>query len=196
MAKKETKTWVRTERVRNVIATYGPEQQYITTKDVCAHLGLFTKAERKPVYQVMDQLAEQGELEKVGSACFKKKKPPEPVNKKTAMWKTLRTRRKVTVTDLMELAGVSQAYAEEFLYSLRKYESVKSEGFGENRVWILLGDPPVEMPDIKDNARKLKRLRAKKKELEKALNEIAAALGKAHTLLTEFEAEDTKKNAP
>ncbi|MHB8808936.1 MAG: hypothetical protein ACYC9M_02835 [Desulfobulbaceae bacterium] len=109
---------------------------------------------------------------------------------RAVMWRLLRMRRRVTVDDLVEMAGASATYALDWLQMLhaRGVVSKLTQGAASNpRVWQLINDT-VEMPVDTDNAARLRELRKKKKQ--QALADLAAAqklLGKAHQAITEME---------
>jgi hypothetical protein len=84
----------------------------------------------------------------------------QQTSKQVVMWRLLRARRKVSVNDLIELAGVSRDYAKEWLRGLARRNIVKKVG-GEYR---LINDPGPEMPVNEEKAAKLRKLRRRKKQ--------------------------------
>ncbi len=101
------------------------------------------------------------------------------------MWRLLRMRKVVMVSDFVELVEASENYTKEWLQALARRQIVRHE---ESGAWRLLVDS-VEMPTLDDNARKLRRLRARKKALAK-LGEARAALDAAEAAINEMEDGD------
>lgn len=130
--------------------------------DLSHAVGVASSAESKKLHWALRDLKKAGELMSVRKGVYlpvEPKRERKPLEKRVVMWRFLRMRKRVTVGDLQEVAGVSEKYAEEWLQMLARRGIVKSTTSGK---FQLLGDP-VAMPANDEKAAKLRALRARKR---------------------------------
>ncbi|GAB6191123.1 hypothetical protein [Desulfocastanea catecholica] len=159
--------------------------------DVSKLLFIQTRREHKRVLNSLSELSRSGRLGRISQGIYG---PPPPtgtarqVDKREVMWRLLRMRKRVTVEDLMELAGVSKHYAKEWLLMLVNRRVVsKVQQPGQKGVWLLLADQ-VEMPVDVEKADRLRKIRVeKKKEIAARLDTIGEALDDVRELLQTME---------
>jgi hypothetical protein len=164
------------DRVRQEAAKYGATFSYGDLGDA---LGLQTQADLEHVKRAVRYLVESGEIVRVRPGWFNwQGKTPGPPNQKEVMWRVLRARKLVTVTDLQELAGASMEYAQEFMGRLEKKGVVQrlSAPAGANHPdkFRLVDDPGPELPKDEDKAEYLRRRREQKKAALAKLDEVYA----------------------
>jgi hypothetical protein len=130
-------------------------------------LDLLTGAEKRPVRAVLHDMAKAGEIERVRPGVYRTvrrgKAKPELQH---VMWDILRFRKKVTIEDLVELAGATDGYAKEWLENLAHWGVVRRTG--SPGVWQMIADP-VAMPRNDHKAERLRELRRIKRERITAL---------------------------
>lgn len=130
---------------------------------------------RPMVQAVMRDLLRSQEAARVTDGVYRWAGRKEPVQLRQKMWSILRARRVVSIEDLMELAGSSRKYAQQWSRMLEGHELVRRLEDGR----IQLVNDPVVMPDDATKAQKLKAIRIRKaleamrqsmKELEEAVS--------------------------
>lgn len=163
-----------TDRVRQAIIAAGPGG--ISAKDL-AMLNEIDTVVTRPVHTAAADLIRAGEVERIGRGVYRwagKKRDKKPEIRQV-MWSVLRARRTASVEDMQELAGASEQYAREFLNALVRQGVCRRI---KNKQWHLVADP-IELPDDKAKAEKLRRIREKKavavSALDRAFKEIATA---------------------
>jgi hypothetical protein len=164
------------DRVRQEAQNCGGTFSY---GDLGDKLGLQSRADLDHVKRAVRNLVESGEIVRVRPGWFNwQGKNPGPPNQKEVMWRVLRARRVVTVTDLQELAGASREYAQEFMGRLEKQGVVQrlSAPGGANHPdkFRLVDDPGPELPRDEDKAEYLRRRREQKKAALAKLDEVYA----------------------
>jgi len=163
---------------------------HVELGDISNALMIQTTAAHKRVSNALSEMKTMGKVVRVRQGVYAVAKSTGHQELREVMWRLLRMRRRVTVDDLMEMAGAGVEYARDWLRMLENLGVVKkiSQGAASNpRVWQLIKDT-VEMPVDAENAARLRALRKKKKQ--QALADIAAAqliLCKAHQAITEME---------
>lgn len=97
----------------------------------------------------------------------------DPVQIRQKMWSILRSRRLVSIEDLMELTGAGREYARQWLGMLAGHEIVARQDDGRFR----LVQDTVEQPDNDVKAEKLRQIRRKKalQNMGKALEGVVEA---------------------
>lgn len=146
--------------------------------DLSHAAGLQTFEENRKLHWVIRDFGKSGELIAVRKGVYRliePKRDGKPREKREVMWRFLRMRKRVTVGDLQEAAGVSEDYAGEWLQMLARQGVVKAM---KNGGFQLLVDAP-EVPSDRAKAEKLRRVRARKKE------KLVAALDEAQIRLQE-----------
>jgi len=172
------------DKVRKVMEQLGGGDTLVTTDAIYDALGVALPESKRRVRTAIKDLKKSGEIESVDRGVYRwlGKTAPAPEIRE-AMWKLLRARRVVTVDDLRELAGASKRYAREWLLTLAKHGVVRKTGAR----YQLIKDTIV-MPDLADNAEKLREIRRRKKaEALRSLEQAAAAIASAKTALTSME---------
>jgi len=154
-----------------------------TTGDLAEALVMDTKVSRKRILTALRDMAKAGELTRVSPGVYTlAKQPPKPPELRQVMWSLLRMRRAVSVEDLMELSGAVRDYAAEWLRALVRRGVVRQDG----DTFRLIKDT-VAMPELTDNADRLRAMRDKKKQAAlSALVTAADAIAKAHDALNEL----------
>jgi len=153
----------------------------VTAAVVAAMMGLETHKAKQPLYATISDMKRRGELVPVGTGK-KGVYRYVPVKKnylRTVMWRLLRSRRKITVEDLQELAGASASYAREWIKMLEKREIVKEMDGGGYR----LIEDTVEEPVNIERIEKLRNWREQRKQALTALDKASAAINQAKKTL-------------
>ena len=171
-------------------------QGLVTAEAIFDALGVALKKSKDRTRTALRDLKRSGEIESAGRGVYRwlGKKRPEP-EIKIAMWKLLRARRVVTISDLRELAGASEAYAAEWLRTLakrgivRKIRKANPATYQLTKDTVELPSPSGQgLPDFTDNAMKLRELRKRRKEEAlQSLERAAAAIADAKAALTSME---------
>lgn len=158
-------------------------------------LGCKTHQEHKRMLNTLSDLHLQGRIVRISQGVYGPVQGFKQPDKRNVMWRVLRTRRRVTVEDLVVMAEVSPRYAKEWLATLVKREVVrKHQQPGLVGTWQLIIDT-VDMPKDDTRATKLREMRRKRKEavvevLDDALNNlqtIGEALSKARDIINTME---------
>lgn len=166
-------------KVRAAFAALSLEGETVCVKDVMAHLDLVTHADKRPVYTILSDMRQRGELTRVDGSSVYQYHPVKKALVRSKMWRILRARKKVTASDLQELSGASSHYAKEWLQMLAKQEIIKKMKGG---VYRLIEDP-VEEPVNNDRAARLRGWRKQKKQALSALNQASEAIEHAKQAL-------------
>lgn len=113
----------------------------------------------QPMIQaVLRDLLKAGEIVRVADRTYRWAARKEPVQMRQKMWSILRSRRIVSIEDLMELCGASRNYARHWATMLEGHELVRR--LDDGRIQLL--NDPVVMPDDTTKAEKLKAIRIRK----------------------------------
>lgn len=156
-----------------------------TAKDLGERMGVKTYTEENKIRLWLKDFLKRGEMRRVAPGRYVYAGQDRGTEeKRQRMWRVLRARRAVTAADLQELAGASAEYAWEWLRALKRQGLVAKTG----RTWRLLHDP-VEMPTMRDNAEKIRRLRAAHKALADELARIEQALAQSRRALESLSKE-------
>lgn len=135
-----------------------------TTDEISIKLHLMTHKEHKRLINTLSEMSRDGKISRVGKGLYR----PAPTGGTPSicerMWSVLRMRKRVTVEDLMVMAGASEHYAKEWLRALERQEVVSKQGEGSlnDCTWALIKDI-VEMPQNDAKAERLRELRKTKK---------------------------------
>lgn len=164
------------DRVRQEAQKHGGTFSY---GDLGDKLGLQTRAGLGHVKRAVRYLVESGEITRVRPGWFNwQGKAPGPPNRKEVMWRVLRARQVVTLTDLQELAGASREYAQEFMGRLEKQgvvqRTTKNSAANVPDRFRLVSDPGPELPRDDAKAEYLRRRREQKKAALAKLDEVYA----------------------
>lgn len=159
--------------------------------DVSSALFIKTRLEHKRLLNTFCDLYRTGKLRRIRQGVYG---PVDQQNaqpdKREVMWRLLKMRRRLTVDDLVELAGVSRNYAREWLQILVKREVVrKIQDPGKSGLWVLINDS-AEMPVDDSKAERLRTIRKQKKQqITVRLDAIGTALGEIRTILNDMDKE-------
>ncbi len=152
-------------------------------------LRLKTGKEHKRLLNTLCDLARSGKIVRVRQGVYALAPAAGQPDKREVMWRLLKMRRHLKVEDLVEMAAVSQAYANEWLRLLVKrgvVRCIQEPEPGQPGRWMLINDS-AEMPQDEDKAQRLRNLRLKKKKALARLNSALTALGEVRQLLIEEE---------
>lgn len=156
-----------------------------TVTDLSHTLTLQTRAAHKRMLNALSDHLKAGRVKRVRQGVYAMASSPAQPDIQSVMWRILRMRKRVSVDDLVEMAGASASYAAEWLRMLERRGVARREGGHAD--WRLIHDT-VEMPCDTEKADRFRELRKKKKQ--QALADLAAAqklIGKAHQAITEME---------
>ena len=165
-------------KIRKTVLEKGP----LRFCEIADYLDLSTPKERSRISATLHDLLKAGHIRRLEKGVYG---PPAPgatqprQEKRNIMWRVLRAKQVVTAADLEEMAEVSQAYALEWLRGLVKLEVVRAL---ENGRYRLVKDT-VRMPDLTDNAQKLRALRARQKAAFQAVERAKTAINEAMNLM-------------
>lgn len=161
-----------------------------TVHDLSHNLGLQTTKDHKRMLNTLSELKKAGKVVRVEQGVYALAKPETKPELREVMWRILRMRKRVTVDDLVEMAGASVEYARDWLHMLavRKVVRKIDQGAASNpRVWQLINDT-VEMPVDTSNAARLRDLRKKNKaQALSLLNAAHDLIDTARKAITEME---------
>ena len=164
-----------------------------TVSDISAAMNTQTRRQHKRVMNILSEHARDGRLRRIRQGVYGPlSAADQQPDKREVMWRLLKMRRRVTLNDLVELAGVSREYAREWLAILVKREVVRKTQQAANlpAVWQLINDT-AEMPVNTEKAEKYRELRRKKRAaIDARLDEIDAALTDVRGLLQTLEEEE------
>ncbi len=150
-------------------------------------LHLQTRQEHKRLLNTLSDLSRRGKIVRVRQGVYAPAPAAGEPDKREIMWRLLKMRRRVTVDDLMEMAAVSRAYANEWLRLLVKREVVSCiQEPGQPGRWVLINDC-AEMPQDSDKAERLRNIRLKKKKALARIDSIRTLLAELKQLLLEEE---------
>jgi hypothetical protein len=150
-------------------------------------LHIQTRKDHKRMLNTLSELAGRGKIVRVRQGVYAPVATADTPDKREVMWRLMKMRRRVSVDDLVEMAGVSPAYALEWLRLLVRREVARNvEEPGKRGLWVLLNDN-VEMPVDVDKAEKLRNIRLKKKKIIARLDSIGSALGEVRQILQTME---------
>lgn len=146
-----------------------------------------TRQQHKNILNTLSQLYGQGRLQRPRQGVYAPAVPSQKTDKRGAMWRVLRMRKRVTVEDMMTMADAGKDYAREWLSMLAARDVVrKIQEPGKTAVWILVKDS-VEMPQDEEKAARLRDIRARKKaELSDRIEGIEKELKKVKETIAEL----------
>lgn len=151
----------------------GPAE--VPVAEVSAALMVQTRKAHKQVCNALSELYAAGRVARVRQGVYTTVQQEPQQDLRSVMWRILRMRKRVTIDDLVEMAGVSRHYATEWLTMLVNRGVARKHyqgGAHQPRVWQLVADT-VEMPADDRKAARLRELRKKQKQ------EALAAIEKA-----------------
>lgn len=157
-------------------------KQPATAADLAQRLRLTDGPQRKRLINTLSEMSREGQIERVGKGLYRSARGKVKPLVCERMWSVLRMRKRVTIEDLMVMAGASRDYAREWLRALERQETVARQGEGHlaNCTWALISDS-IEMPQNDAKAERLRELRKNKKQqaMVQLLRSTAAGL---HTM--------------
>ncbi|MDY6789707.1 MAG: hypothetical protein SWH54_00380 [Thermodesulfobacteriota bacterium] len=154
----------------------------IWIQEIAIELDMVSDAEKRKLYRTILDLKRSGEIEplKKGAYIYKGKKQKPQLQE--VMWRVLRDRRKVTVDDLIEMAGAEKSYVKEWLQMLVRRGIVRKN---KNGIYLMIQDP-VDMPKNEEKAEKLRRIRAEKKKALDAIDKVVTLALEARMAVVEI----------
>lgn len=166
----------------------------VSTEEISKELRLKTRQEHRKLTCTLRDLQNAGRLQKIATGMYGAPQQKRLPNKREIMWRLLRMRRRVSVEDLMEMAGVSKDYAKQWLRVLVQREVVrKDQKPGLPGTWHLINDQ-AEMPEDADKAARLRNLRLQHKQAVnlidttiKSLQTASQALNQAREAINRME---------
>ena len=167
-------------KVRDIIAAAPGE---IRTQEIAEKLDLVFDKEKQPLYQALRDFVSAGEIEKVRQGVFLYKGKKNPAQLQEIMWRFLRSRKKVTVDDLIEISRAEKLYVKEWLQLLVRREIVRKY---KNGNYLIIKDT-VDMPKNEKKAQRLRRIRAEKKKALDALDKVVTMALEARMAVVEIE---------
>jgi hypothetical protein len=170
-------------RIRTAVQELSAQGKECTTDSISIQALVSWRDDHKRMLNALRDMVKSGELTRVSTGVYARAPRTERDQElRQVMWRILRMRKSVTVEDLVEMAGASEAYAREWLRTATRHQIVRQEG----DIYRLIADQ-VAMPELTDNADKLRALREKKKQaVLDALDAANQALGKARAAITEL----------
>ena len=162
-----------TDKVRKLFLKLGKGGVEVTHTDLEIALDLITKADKKPMYSALYTMRGQKEIERVRPGVHRLVNKKIKPNKQQQMWSFLRSKRTVSIEDLMEASEAKRDYVREFLQALVRNESVRKLRNGK---YQLVKDT-VTMPQNEEKTARLRRIRvqAALKKLDEAYLSIIKA---------------------
>jgi len=151
------------DKVRKLCRELGAAGREFGTDELAERLDMVFAQHKKPLYKALHDFEKCGEIQRVRRGVYRYKGKNKPPETQERMWRILRARRKVTVTDLQELAGADANYAREWLRMLGRNGVVKKAATTDGAFVFRMVSDPVVMPRNEKKAERLRRIREKKK---------------------------------
>jgi hypothetical protein len=174
------------DTLRNA-AQEGNGEADVATLSHLLHLQTFK--DHKRMLNTLSDLTRRGKIIRVSQGVYAEAKTTGEPDKREVMWRIFKMRRRVTVDDLMEMAGVSRHYAVEWLRILVKREVARNlQEPGKSGLWVLINEN-VEMPQDEDKAERLRNIRLNKKKVLARLRSIDTAVADVRKIVQDLEEE-------
>lgn len=177
--------WGFNEKVREQIKILGADGREVANSELAEALDLVSDKDKRGMYRALADMRKHGEVKRCRPGVYiytAKLKTEDELRQK--IWRVIRSKRVVTINDLMELAGASETYAKDYVQMLVRREVVKTIRTKRGRWKYQLINDPVVMPVNEDNAKKLRKLRWQKKRKTLAALKIAElAIRKAKEMI-------------
>lgn len=155
----------------------------VTAGDLSAGMMIQTRGDHKRMLNALCDMRRAGKVVRVAIGVYAVDNGPRKPEIREVMWRILRMRKRVTVDDLVEMAGASASYAEKWLRMLAAKGVVREAG-NCPLSWQLVVDK-VDMPVDTAAAERLRKLR--KRQKEKLLATLDAAKGLLEQVRAEIE---------
>lgn len=171
-------------QVREAARSLGRDGATFSYEDIGGVVGIQKYAEKHKIWDAVADLRKAGEIELVsrGVLSWKGKIKQKPQIRER-MWRALKAKGSVTVPDLQELAGASEAYAREWIQMLVRREVVRAF---DNGRYQLIKDPD-EMPQNTEAVEKYRNIRGRKKLALEAIRMAERALGEAKRAVADID---------
>ncbi len=187
-----------TNRVRQALIALSETSEQVSNAELAQALDLVGDRDKRPMYASLCDLRKSGEIERVrpGVHVYKglDKRQPEI---RARMWTVVRMRKVVSIEDLQELCGASEAYALEFMRMLARRAVVEKIDRGPGSSVYRLVKDGLNAPEDDEKSARLRRIRlAKKRALEeldaagKTLIDAAQAIARARIAVNDMPEED------
>jgi predicted transcriptional regulator of viral defense system len=175
-----------------LIAAARADDGEVGVGDLSSLLRLKNRKEHKRMLNALSDLTGRGHIVRVRQGVYGEAAAAGEPDKREVMWRLIRMRRVVTIADLEEMAGVSHAYAKEWLELLVKRGcAVRVNPANPNHPhsWRLTVTDHAEMPVDDDKAAKLRDIRLKKKKIMARLTAIDTAVADVKQIIKNMEDE-------
>lgn len=174
-------------RLRVAAQKVGEGGREFSVNDLVDAMGIQDRAGKRKIWESSRDFVRYGEWERVDKGLYRitgKERTVKTPEKRQVMWRYLRMKRQrgesVTIDDLVEMSGASEAWAREWIGQLVKNGVVRDHGNGKFK---LIKDQ-VPMPVFDEKAEKLRQLRRSRIEAlrqaaqhaHNALNSLMAAI--------------------
>jgi len=177
--------WGFNEIVREKIKILGVNGRSVSNSELAVALDLVSDKGKRDMYRALIDMRKRGEIIRVKPglhAWIGKSKADNELRRK--IWRVIRARRTVAISDLVELTGASVEYVKDYIQMLSRREIVKPLKAKGNWKYQLINDPVI-MPEDTDNANKMRKYRQQKKaEALAALDAADLAIKKAKEIIS------------
>ena len=182
-------------KVRQAVQELSAKGVECSTTNVSVQLRIKTTKDHNKMLNALCDMCQVGKLVRVRVGVYALPPPIKPVpvgwapptspekeQKQQVMWRVLRMRKSLVLNDLVSMAMVSRDYAAQWLRGLLRNGVVRQDG----ELYRLLVDT-VTMPEMTDNADRLRALRERKKGEVLSMVEVAQqALSSVMVAMADF----------
>ena len=177
--------WGFNEIVREKIKVLGANGRSVSNSELAVALDLVSDKGKRDMYRALIDMRKRGEIIRVKPglhAWIGKSTADNELRRK--IWRVIRARRTVAISDLVELTGASVTYVKDYIQMLSRREIIKPLKAKGNWKYQLINDPVI-MPEDTDNANKARKYRQQKKaEALAALDAADLAIKKAKEIIS------------
>ena len=160
-----------TGKVREACKKLSRERTYLQVAAVADLVGTKTYKETDRVRDALKELCRQGDIRRRMPGVYEWVGKRTEIEKKTVMERLFRARRHVTIGDMVELCGVSDHYAKEWLCEQVKAGAARRDG----KFFRLVAAEKIEVKN-EAKADRLRAIRARKNEFIRALDALLEAV--------------------
>lgn len=174
-------------KVREAMRSLGAEGKEIASPALAIKLDMVFAKEKQVLYRALRDFVKSGEITRIRPGVYLHNTNKKPPQLQEIMWRYLRSKKTITIDDLVEISGASREYAAEWVYMLARREIVEKIRLGGARKYRLISDPVI-VPVNDDNRKKLHKLRKqKKREAVAALTAADLAIQKAKEAINSYD---------
>ena len=145
-------------KVRAAVAAKNGQE--ITADALADALGLITGKEKQPLYGALKDLVDAGDVVRVRDGVYRWANRPEPRQSRAVLYHLLRSRKSLTIDEMVELGGVTRGYASQQARLWVRREMCRKDG---DRYVLIVDAGPNAVPvdDEKNDYLRMLRLKAK-----------------------------------